>query len=248
MLAALGADGARLLRTEVVELLSQHLPEHVSDRLRLASLAVDSDAPQEIDEVVEAAQQALRLGDAALAERLSRSALDRSQTMSARLVLAYSLTYQGRGREADAVLSAVDPAGLAERELMAWALPRAANQFWMLSEPAKATAFLQTTRDRVTAAAPRATLDALSATFAVNAGTPLRALSIADEVLSSPDADAIAIGWAASAAALSAARGGPVRRRRGTGRARPGRRTSRVVAVYQRLRPDLDADIHRTAR
>ena len=41
---------------------------------------------------------------------------------------------------------------LSEAELMAWALPRAANQFWMLSEPERATAFLQTTRNRVTIA------------------------------------------------------------------------------------------------
>ncbi len=29
---------------------------------------------------------------------------------------------------------------------MAWALPRAANQFWMLDEPERATAFLRATR------------------------------------------------------------------------------------------------------
>ena len=57
------------------------------------------------------------------------------------------------------------PGPLSEAEVMAWALPRAANQFWMLSEPERATAFLQTTRNRVTTPAARATLDALSATF-----------------------------------------------------------------------------------
>ena len=41
---------------------------------------------------------------------------------------------------AHAVLSAVDPSTLSESDLMAWALPRAANQFWMLSEPERATA------------------------------------------------------------------------------------------------------------
>jgi hypothetical protein len=91
---------------------------------------------------------------------------------------------------------------------MAWALPRAANQFWMLSQPTQAVAFLQTVRNRVSAPAARATLDALAATFAMNAGTPLRALRLADEVLASPDADDVAVGWAASAAALSSARVG----------------------------------------
>ena len=91
---------------------------------------------------------------------------------------------------------------------MAWALPRAANQFWMLSEPERATAFLQTTRNRVTTPAARATLDALSATFAMNSGSPSRAMQIATEVLESPDADDTAVGWASAAAALSSARMG----------------------------------------
>jgi hypothetical protein len=78
----------------------------------------------------------------------------------------------------------------------------------MLSEPERATAFLRATRNRVTTATARTTLDALSATFAMNAGSPNRAKQIADEVLSSPDADDTAVGWAAAAAALSSARMG----------------------------------------
>ena len=147
--AALGDDGARRLRTELVTLLSQHPSDHLSDRLRLASLALDSDAPQPVAEVVAAAQQALRLGDLTLGERLARSALERSGGLAARLALANALAWQGRGREADAVLAEVDAAALSEPELMAWTLLRAANQFWMLSEPERATAFLQTIRNRV---------------------------------------------------------------------------------------------------
>jgi len=78
----------------------------------------------------------------------------------------------------------------------------------MLSEPERATAFLRTTRNRISAPTAQATLDALAATFAMNAGTPLRTLRIAEEVLASPHADQVAVGWAASAAALSSARTG----------------------------------------
>ena len=102
-------------------------------------------------------------------------------------------------------ISAVDPSTLSESELMEWALPRAANQFWMLSEPERATAFLQATRNRVSSPTARTTLDALSATFAMNAGSPQRAMQIATEVLAAPTADDTAIGWAAAAAALSCA-------------------------------------------
>ncbi len=88
--------------------------------------------------------------------------------------------------EADAVLGQIDPAGLSEDQLMAWALPQAANQFWMLSEPERATAFLRATRRRVSTPAAQSTLDALAATFAMNAGAPQRALGLAQEVLASP--------------------------------------------------------------
>ncbi len=206
--AALGDDGARRRRTELVQLLSQRPSEHLSDRLRLASLALDSDAPQPVAEVVAAAQQALRLGDLTLGERLARGALERSGDLSARLPLAHALAWQGRGREADAVLAAVDSAALPEPDLMAWTLLRAANQFWMLSEPERATAFLRTIRNRITNAGARTTLDALSATFAMNAGNLGHAVRIGREVLASPTADDQAVAWAASAAALCSARQG----------------------------------------
>ncbi|GLE52314.1 ATPase AAA, partial [Mycobacterium montefiorense] len=206
--AALGADGARQRRTELVTLQSQQPMDHLSDRLRLASLALDSDAPQPVADVVDAAQQALRLGDLTLGERLARSATDRSDALAARLPLANSLAFQGRGREAEALLAAVDSAALSEAELMSWTLLRAANQFFMLSEPERATAFLQTIRNRVPDVGPRLTLDALSSTFAMNAGNIERAVEIAHAVLASPAADDQAVAWAASAATLCSARQG----------------------------------------
>lgn len=206
--AAMGGDGARRRRTELVKLLSQHPSEHLSDRLRLASLALDSDAPQPVADVIVAAEQALRLGDLALGERLSRGALERSGDLAARLALAHALAWQGRGREADAALDAIDSAALDEPDLMGWTLLRAANQFWMLSEPERATAFLRTIRGRISSAGDRSTLDALSATFAMNAGNVGLAVDIGREVLASSSADDQAVAWAASAAALCAARQG----------------------------------------
>ena len=209
--AALAPDVARALRGSVFERLAAHQSGGsvaVGDQLRLCALAVDSDTPVDAAKIVAAAQQALRLGELSLAERLARDTLGRSGGLPARLALGYALAWQGRGREADEVLAAADPEQLSPSELIAWALPRAANQFWMLSEPERATAFLRTTRNRISAPTAQATLDALAATFAMNAGTPLRTLRIAEEVLASPHADQVAVGWAASAAALSSARTG----------------------------------------
>ncbi|MGV0775118.1 AAA family ATPase [Mycolicibacterium elephantis] len=205
---ALGGPELRRLRTEVVGRLAAAADADVVDRLRRAVLALDCDSPQPPTDIADAAEEALRLGDLTLAERLGRVALQRAPDLRTRLTLGYALAWQGRGRDADAVLGEVDPSTLSETDLMAWALPRAANQFWMLSEPERATAFLQATRNRVTSPTARTTLDALSATFAMNAGSPARAKQIADDVLSSPAADDTAVGWAAAAAALSAARMG----------------------------------------
>lgn len=208
--AAANATDAQLrrLRTALAERLSTHPHRHLGDRLGRSVLALGSDRPESVDDVVAAAQEALRLGDLGLSERLSTAALDREERFDARLALSYALAWQGRGREADHVLDEVEPTALSEEQVLAWALPRAANQFWMLSEPERATAFLQTVRRRVSEPHARITLDALSATFAMNAGNVVRALEIADEVLAAPEAPDMAVAWASSAAALSSARMG----------------------------------------
>jgi hypothetical protein len=206
--AQMSDEDLQARRTALYERLSAARPRGVVDRLRLAVLALDSGNPQPIPDVVAAAADALRLGDLPLSERLGEAVLKRDPDLDARLTLAQALAWQGRGREADEVLAAVDPATLSDTELMAWALPRAANQFWMLSEPERATAFLQTTRNHVTSPVARLTVDALSATFAMNAGRPGAAIELAEEILASPDADDTAVGWSAAAAALSCARTG----------------------------------------
>lgn len=205
---ALGGPELRRLRTELVDRLTAEHRPGVVGRLRLAVLALDSDRALAATDAVAAADDALRLGDLRLSERLGRLAAQGAPGLSARLPLAYALAWQGRGRDADAVLGEIDPDDLSESELMAWAVPRAANQFWMLSEPERATAFLLTMRNRVSSPTARATLDALSATFAMNAGNLPRALEVATDVLASAAADDTAVGWAGATAALTAARMG----------------------------------------
>ncbi|MGI9123543.1 MAG: AAA family ATPase [Mycobacterium sp.] len=208
--SALGLDKANVqrLRGAVAARLAA-LPAHTpADRLGRTLLALQGGGPVQADAVVTAAQEALRLGDLSLAERLAGGILDRGEHFGARLALSYALAWQGRGREADSVLAAVDNRALSEEQTMAWALPRAANQFWMLSEPERATIFLQNVRGRVGAESSHLTLDALSATFAMNAGNLRHASEVADEVLAHHDAPDMAVAWAASAKALSSARMG----------------------------------------
>ncbi len=205
---AIALDKAEVqrLRAAVSTQLAAHPSRTPADRLSRNLISVHSDGPFDADAVVAGAQEALLLGDLSLAERLAAGVLQRGERFDARLALSNALAWQGRGREADATLAAVDPADLSEEQLMAWALPRAANQFWMLSEPERAVTFLQNVRGRVGTASSRITLDALSGTFAMNAGNVRRAVEIADEVLAQPDAPDMAVAWAGSAAALSSAR------------------------------------------
>ena len=104
----------RRVRTDLVEKLPA--ATGVVGRLQRAALALSSDRPPSVTELVAAADDALRLGDLDLSERFGRAALA-DGGMAARLPLAYALAWQGRGRDADAVLADVDPATLSETEL-----------------------------------------------------------------------------------------------------------------------------------
>jgi hypothetical protein len=206
--AMLQKPDVQRLRSAIAAQLSGTPSRTPADRLSRTVLAVQGDAAIDADAVVAAAEEALRLGDHGLAERLARGALDRGEHFHARLALSTALGWQGRGREAESVLAGLDIGQMSEEQLMAWALPRAANQFWMLSEPERAAIFLHNIRARMSAASSRSTLDGLSATFAMNAANIHRALEVAGEVLAQSDAPDMAVAWAASATALCSARSG----------------------------------------
>jgi hypothetical protein len=89
--ATLTPATARTLRTSLVQRLAGRASEHLGDQLRQSALAVGSEDPGAVADVVTAAEHALRLGELELAEQLARAALDRSGGMAARLPLATAL-------------------------------------------------------------------------------------------------------------------------------------------------------------
>lgn len=253
--ASLGRLAARRLRTELVAQLSSRPSENVSARLRLTALAIDSDTPPPVTEVVESSYEAMRLGDLLLGERFARSGLERGGGLTARLPLAHALAWLGCGREVDEVLAPVDPADLSEWELTSWTLPRAANQFWMLNEPESAIDFLQAMRARISDGAALEMVDALVATFAMNAGDPRRAVDIAGPILASLSALDLAVAWAAATATLSSARLGrfadvPALARRGLSAQHPGllRFTIGLGEITTSLMTESVGDAQRLAR
>ncbi|MCV7193754.1 helix-turn-helix transcriptional regulator [Mycolicibacterium brumae] len=208
--ADLGVLGGRRLASELVAQIAGRGPDHVSDRLRVAALSLDTDTPLGADELISASWEAMRLGDLLLGEQLADGALAAKDHLYARLPLSHSLAWQGRGAEADAVLSVVDVDTLSESDLVVWALPKTANQFWMRGESEKARELLADVRGKVTDPAGRDVLDALSATFALNAGEIEKSLRIAEGVLDSHIAGPLAIAWASATAALCDARLGRI--------------------------------------
>lgn len=197
---------ARRRRTELVQQLASAPARNVVDRLRLAALALDTDSAPAPSELVSSAWEAMQLGDLVLGEQFARAALDKTGDIAARLPLAHSLSWQGRGQDAEDVLDPVHPESLSEWELMAWALPKAANQFWMLRDSQNAIDFLENVRNRLQLPAALHTIDALRATFAMSSGQPRRAADLATDVLAAPDADDLAVAWASATATLSSAR------------------------------------------
>lgn len=208
--ADLGVLTRRRLCADLVGQLAAGDPSHVSDRLRLAALSLDTDTPLAPGALIEAAWEAMRLGDLRLGEVLARGALEGAgqDSLYARLPLAHSLAWQGRGAEADEVLTAVDPSTLSTDDLVAWALPKTANQFWMRGDSAAARTVLAEVRARVGEHAAAGALDALAATFALNAGELTDARATAGDILARPGAGDLAVAWAAATATLAAARAG----------------------------------------
>lgn len=204
--SSLGRLAFRRLRKMLVGQLSTDAPTDISGRLRIAGLALDTDSPPGAGDLVALSWEAMRMGDLAFGERLARGALDQTGDLSARLPLAHSLSWQGRGHDADDVLDPVDPDTLSQWDLTAWTLPKAANRFWMLSQPSHAVTYLAEMRARISEPAAFHTLDALAATFAMNCGEPGRAVRMASVVLESSEALELAVAWAAATATLSSAR------------------------------------------
>jgi hypothetical protein len=94
---ALGGPELRRLRTEVVDRMATDRPIGVVERLQFGVLALESDRPQPVADLITAAEEALRLGDLELSERFGRAAVNRGGGLAARLPLAYALAWQGRG-------------------------------------------------------------------------------------------------------------------------------------------------------
>ena len=200
-----GVLDAQRIRGELVRTLSAAPLAHVSDRIRLVTLAIDSDEPPTLDDLLDAAADALRLGDVVVAARFARRATELGGDVRAVTLLAAALAWQGQGEAAEAELAAVDDSNLGELELMVWAIPRASNLYWVLGDSAAASTLVENVRARVSVPLGLDFLEMFHATFTDRLPDALRA---AREVLASPLVIPLVHGWAAFTAASASSQMG----------------------------------------
>ncbi|WP_019204020.1 LuxR family transcriptional regulator [Tsukamurella sp. 1534] len=192
----LGFASSRRLRGQLVKALGERDVSSASDRIRLASLALDSDEVLDPGLLRDAARDALMLADVPKGERFARGALDGGAGLPAACLLARALMWQGRAAESDRVLQAFDPDGLDQVQLLLWGAQRIGNLFWAMGDVAGATAILDLLADRIDGAALTPIVQGIGSACAALANDLPRALDLADGVIGSPAATPWAVEWA----------------------------------------------------
>jgi DNA-binding CsgD family transcriptional regulator len=121
----------------------------VQTNIQLAQFMMRSDVAADLDVVVRAAESAITTANLVLGEELARFALDRGGGLPAAIALADSVSWQGRGEEAELILAAYEPNGADELTTVRWGCLRAANLFFGCGRSDKARAVLSAIRGRV---------------------------------------------------------------------------------------------------
>jgi DNA-binding CsgD family transcriptional regulator len=148
--------------------------------LRVAGLRLDSDTKSDPAWLSSAAASALVVTDLELAERLTKAALDQVSDPASLTMLAFALSWQAKGTEAEIVLDALDalwPDAAADS-----LTPRAGNLFWPLKNPSGAVGTLESYLDKDHTNAERAAAEAMLAAFEVFAGNFALGKARADRV------------------------------------------------------------------
>jgi DNA-binding NarL/FixJ family response regulator len=181
----MGQLRARRLRRRIAQALADTGARRAGDTLRRAVLAVDSDLPPDPHLFTAAARCAVQLGDLPLAERLARAAVAAGGGVDSRLTLAYALSWQSRGGEAEAELAELAEWAGIDTVRIAVAIPRAGNLFWTLRRPAEAEAVLDVAEAAITDGSAHCMLTAMRAAFHGFLGRPHQAVQCAADALAS---------------------------------------------------------------
>jgi DNA-binding CsgD family transcriptional regulator len=201
----LGRAAARRLKGELFYVMQQQPTDAPAQRIRLAELALDSDVTADTELFAAAAQDAIALTNVTLGERLARAAVDRDGGLIARELLARSLLWQGKAAEAERILSAFDPDGMSELDLVRWGTARIANLQWSMGDAARADEVLHLLQRRVTHPALQLVVEGVASASWAFENRLDEAAAASQRVLDDPAASPPAIEWAVFGGALAAA-------------------------------------------
>lgn len=203
----------RQINSQLATLLAAHLRSpangsvpDVRGRIQLARFMVGGDVPADPDAIADAAAGAVTMSNLALGEELAQYAVDHGAGMSAVIVLAEAMSWQGRGEQAEELLARSVPQLDDEVVLARWGCLRASNLFFGCARPDAAHEVLGMLRERLHGPQTVSLVVAMEAVFAFHAGELASAIASGTAVLAQ-DVSPTAKVWAAlatsSALALS---------------------------------------------
>jgi DNA-binding CsgD family transcriptional regulator/tetratricopeptide (TPR) repeat protein len=162
----------RRLRSLVArELASSSRCDEMRVVVHRAALSLESDLQPDPDLLLVAAQGAVWLADLPLADRLADAAIRAGGGLEAYLARAHALSWLGRGREADEVLTAIPSDGLTAPARSRVAFLRSANILCAMADPVRARCVIEDA-SRVAPPEARGCIDAFRVVHLAAMGTP----------------------------------------------------------------------------
>jgi ATP/maltotriose-dependent transcriptional regulator MalT len=143
----------------------------------------------------------MTMSNVVLGEELAQFAFDHGGGLTAAIVLAEAMSWQGRGHEAEALLATFEPDGSDALATVRWGCTRAANLYWACGDVDSARTMLAAVRDRVAPPAMLGLVTAMEVSFDFFAGRLTQAVSVGSAACAAPTQVPLAMVWAASATA-----------------------------------------------
>lgn len=176
------ATRLRRLRGRVAtELAASQDRDEVRTVVRRAVLEVDSDLTPDPELLLRAAEGAMFLADAPLADRLAAAAIRAGCGVPAYNIRSFALAWQGRGAEADAAVAATPTEGLSEEDRVYLLGHRGFNRLWGLADPDGARQLFEEAAHLATAAT-RSWVNAYLTVHWASSAQPDKAIALGQNV------------------------------------------------------------------